>query len=228
MKIKVTPTDQEMLLATCNGLPPVEEWDRTETIKQGQHFIAVHQHFQDLKKALAAYFSGEANPIGKDDVKRKRLIEGEVAYYLGVYDLFWFGWSEIEAEVSQTYPRSWFPSSPGEALTTILELDCEAMLSAARGNQVNVRESKTLLSGSLPDPAMFHGLENKRALRTIEYADSVRSRNESGSFLNFCQLATQKRLRGNPTLRSKLKAFKCLQSKRFDRFRKLAHRIKGA
>jgi hypothetical protein len=231
-----TELDRGRILNTLNGLPPVSAF-LNATSDQETHLRAVREYFQDLKQALTAYFAGQPNPVGRDDVKRKRLIEQEVSYYLDIYNLFWFGWTEIQSEVSRhwelvqqsDYKFQAFPDTPGEALTLILELDCDAMTHVCvAGGKVSSYESYNLLQG-LPDPSLAKGSQKKRVDRTVHYADEVLERSESGFFLLFCQNAVKKRLRGNPTLQTQLKRFRATQSKRLSGIRRMlkTEKIRG-
>lgn len=225
------PNDlQKKVLTALAGLPPIDAYLMARSPEQQEDLRAIAWHFADVRMALAAYFSGEKNPIPDAERKRKLFVEREVDYYLAAYNLFWFGWSEIEAEVGQKLqPGQWFPASPGDALVFLLEMDCETMLTPIlEGRDVNVWESKKLLAGGIPNPEEFSGLAQKRAKRTAEYASEVRERATPSCFLWFCTTAVQKRLRGNEKLKTILKRFKSLQRKRFEERRKLLTGVKGS
>jgi hypothetical protein len=231
-----TESDRVLILNTLGGLPPVSAY-LNATPDQETYLRSVQEHFQDLKQALTAYFAGKPNPIGSDDAKRKKIIDQEVSYYLDIYNLFWFGWAEIQSEVSRhwglvqqsDYKFQAFPDTPGEALVMLLELDCDAMTHACVSDgKVSSHESYNLLQG-LPDPALAKGSQKKRVDRTVHYADEVLERSKSGFFLVFCQNAVKKRLRGNPTLQTQLKRFRATQSKRLSGIRRMlkTEKIRG-
>lgn len=227
-----TEADKTLILKTVDGLPPMATfWDATPD--QRTHLRIIKEHFQDLKQALNAYFTGQQNPVGKDDPKRKKFIDQEVRYYLRVYELFWFGWAEIESEVVRRKQSDasfeCFPNSPGEALAFFFELDCEAMAHVAfAGGSISAHESYILLDG-IPDGSFAKGSQKKRVDRTLRYANQVQEHSDSDSFINFCRSAVKKRLRGNSALRTTLKDFDTANSKRFKEIRRMlkAESIQG-
>lgn len=219
------PENPISALAILDGLPPIETWGRAEG-DQVQELRVIREHFSELKSAFQAYFSGAENPI--ENPKLKAFIDGELEHYLSFYNLCWFGWGAIKAEATKLDAEG-FPKAPGEALMLLLELDCAAMCAPIlEGHRRNVRESRAVLVGGLPDLANSSGLDKKRADRTQRYATEVDARaTGNGQFIEFCLNAVKKRTRGNPQLKRLTKAFQASQKRRFGAIARLLSGVKG-
>lgn len=111
----------------------------------------------------------------------------------------------------------------------LLELDCAAMCAPIlEGHRRNVRESRALLVGGLPDLNGLAGLNKKRADRTLTYAAEVEARaTGNGQLTEFCLNAVKKRTRGNPQLKRLTKAFQSSQKRRFGAIARLLSGVKG-
>ncbi len=232
-KTEICPEDQRLLIEAAGNLPSVTVYLNIASSEQASKIGLVQEHFQDIKLALQAYFSGQPNPIGTGDRKRQQFIEGEVDYYLSIYNLFWFGWCEIQAKATQQLfsqaDQTIFPKTPGEALALILAGDCDSMCDLILNNaKVNVRESKSVLKSGRPNLGEYSGLDLKRAERTNKYCDLLTNRMSlSGELISFSQDAIKKRLRGNPRLNRKLQDFKAVQKRHFSDRRKMLVGVKG-
>ncbi|MEP1080243.1 hypothetical protein NDI52_33310 [Leptolyngbya sp. PL-A3] len=213
------------ILATLDGLPPVEVWEQAKG-DQFWELRGIREHFLELKLAFQAYFAGEENPV--EDPKQKAFIAGELQHYLSFYNLCWFGWDAIKAESAKLNTES-FPRSPGEALMMLLEFDCDAMCEPIlAGHRRNVRESRAILTGGLPNLDNSNGLDKKRVARTLAYAAEVEIRGVgNGQFTEFCLEAVKKRTRGNPQLKRITKSFQVSQKRRFGAIAKLLTGVKG-
>jgi hypothetical protein len=227
---------QQNLLSVLDRLPPAVLFLHGLSPKQREGLDTAREHFSDLKLVLKAYFMGKENPISPAQASRKRFMEDELRYYRAIYDLLWFGWSEIKAEV-QNQPESWdwFPEDPGSALMFIFSHDCDAMTGPIINNQpINVRESKRILMEKKTSPQkgsvsyQQRAEHHKRLVRSKKYEQEVLERvSVSGLFLEFCSCAVRKRLRGKSQLRRELNQFKVLQKQHFERIRKLLEGRKG-
>ena len=83
------PDDQSDLLQFIGGLPPVEMAGDATTEDQRQNVKTLLIHYQLLKDSLEAYFSGQKSPI--EDRQLRASVEADLKFYLGFYDLVWFG-----------------------------------------------------------------------------------------------------------------------------------------
>jgi hypothetical protein len=207
-----TQTEKVCTLNLLAELPPDWQLEAPMTNAQRERVLMVKEEFTDLAAALDAYFNGLPNPFA-DDPLRRRIVETLMQYYLSFYNLAWYGWSEVVAEVKRTFdPEAIadFPSSPGELLRFVLRESCRHQVETILSDvAINVRESKTLLKGDLPDRATLKGPEAKRLDRTLAYATEVTERLSTSALMaQFVKQATKKRLRGNSTLREMLTRYK--------------------
>ncbi|MBW4465073.1 MAG: hypothetical protein KME07_06490 [Pegethrix bostrychoides GSE-TBD4-15B] len=225
------PDEQIATLAVLKDLPPDHQLQQVMTPQQAERMAHVKGHHVDLAAALEAYFSGRRNPFSDVHPTRRKLVESDLKYYLRFYDLVWFGWTEIQAEVKRTMDledQAVFPDSPGELLRFVLTSGCnyqvETILSGAK---VNIRESRALL-GTLPERSEVSGLAGKRLDRTLAYAHEVRERLSTDALMvEFCKVAVKKRLRGNSGLAATLKDFKTEEKRKIGTIRKLLTGVKG-
>ncbi len=208
---ELTQAERISTLALLSELPPDWQLEAPMTPAQFERVVLVKEHFTDLAEALEAYFNGLPNPFEADPLRR-RIIETEMQYFLSLYNLAWFGWSEIRAEVKRTFDptdAADFPSTPGELLNFVLHQNCAHQVEIIMsGTAINVKESKRLLKGGLPDRSLVKGPEAKRLNRTLAYATEVTERlSTSALMVQFVKQGIKKRLRANSTLREMLKRF---------------------
>jgi len=83
------PDDQSDLLQFVGGLPPIEMTGNATTGDQRENVKTLLVHYQLLKDSLEAYFSGQKSPI--EDRQLRTSVEADLKFYLGFYDLVWFG-----------------------------------------------------------------------------------------------------------------------------------------
>ncbi len=224
--LKIATTDESQqaeILKVVDGQPHITLCLQANTDAQKQTIAEIHNHFQVIKQALEAYFSGQKWTI--EDPQEKRFVEAEIDCYLSIYSLMWFGWDEIESAALAKFPdgkEMLSKLTPGEMFNFYLDLECENMLHASlKGGTVSAHESYRLLSG-LPDTSNSSGKQAKRDSRTIEYAKQAESRSSGAAeFLDFCEDAVKKRLRGNPTLKSKLAEFRSAKTRRVKFLRRI-------
>jgi len=231
-KNRFSAEDQQLLVDTAGRLPPITICLESKTPEQSEKINLIREHFLDIRAALQAFFSGKSNPVGLIDPIRRRLIEGELRYYLAAYNLFFFGWQEIQAKAALKLSKedqAVFPNSPGEALALILEGDCDSMCRIVNEDlNVNVRESKSILQSGLPNLSEYSGLNLKRAQRTVQYSEDIGNRvSLSAHLIVFCQDAVRKRLRGNLALKKELREFEAMQKRRFSEQRKMLAGVRG-
>lgn len=198
-------------LALLSELPPDWQLEATMTPAQFERIMLVKEHFTDLAEGLEAYFNRQPNPF-EDDPLRRRIVESQMAYYLSFYDVAWFGWPEIRAEVRRSFDpadAADFPGTPGELLRYLLHQNCAHQVETIMtGAAINIKESKRLLKGGLPAPSSVKGAEAKRLNRTLTYATEVTERlSTSALMVQFVKQGIKKRLRANSTLREMLKRF---------------------
>ncbi|MFM7448545.1 MAG: hypothetical protein ACKO24_08105 [Leptolyngbyaceae cyanobacterium] len=212
---------QIQLLQTLEGLPPVSAIGKVPT----STLTTIHDHFQDLRVMLSAYFSGSEDPIqGSRPVTVSRLLREDLDFYLKTYNFLWFCWREIKAELRNQEIEC---SSPGDALAAILQWECESQLEASRHN-ISIREAKAILGG-ISKGSSRSGTAKKRQERTNQYRQEVFDRvNGAELFLKVCKQGVKKQLRGNSMARSRLLEFEAAEKQRFKNRKQQLVGVKGS
>jgi len=248
------PDDQNDLLQFVGGLPPIEMIGSATTDDQRESVKALFLHYQLLKDSLEAYFAGQKSPI--EDRQLRASVEADMEFYLAFYNLVWFGWREIEAEVQSSELGDLFLyEQPGDVLKGLLFWECfrvwqvtmdkyfspnkremmalldgEKILPEQRNRTFCEEEKKfheteivgAILNGEEPLPKWKAALVSKRLKRTLEYGvETLGDGGVAPKLAALCEFAINKRLRGNPTLRKKLKEYREAKKNRSKATKKL-------
>jgi len=142
------PADQNDLLQFVGSLPPIWMIEAAKTDYQRESVNALWGHFQLLRVSLEAYFSGQENPI--EDSQIRASVEADMRLYLAFYNLVWFGWREIKAEVQSSELGDVFPyQQPADVLKGLLQWECFRGWQVITGKSFapNKRETMALLDG---------------------------------------------------------------------------------
>jgi hypothetical protein len=180
-------------------LGEVEGAEKEERLKNAAALYAKYQH---LAMALDAYFQMTQNPIKERQLKLST--EADLLFYLAFYHLIWFGWDDIQAEISNRGLADVYPyKEPGDMLEAFFLMECH------RGFEVicnktfceNKREAMNLFKGkALLVPSKNEQAE-KRRMRTLEYGNVTLGIGSPAVFLaSVCEDGVRKRLKGNPSL----------------------------
>jgi hypothetical protein len=220
--LEQNPDDQKDLLQFVGSLPPIWMIEAAKTDDQKESVSALWGHFQHLRVSLAAYFSGQKNPI--EDPQIRASVEADMRHYLAFYNLVWYGWREIESEVQSSELGDAFPyQQPGDVLKGLLQWECIRGWQVITGKSFvpNNRETMALMDGKvLLKPKT--GQAEKRRERTLEYGrETFGDGGVAPKLAALCEFAVNKRLRSNSTLREVLEDYRKAKKNRSKATKKL-------
>jgi hypothetical protein len=129
--MEISHADQNLILMTASGLPPVSWLRRCYTLDQKSHWELVRSSFQDIYKQLRCYFQGEQSPKLPNSHGYQDICTTGVARYISLYNLIFWAFQEIQS-LSESLNLT-IPKTPGFYLCRILELECEALFNQCQG-----------------------------------------------------------------------------------------------
>lgn len=117
--------EQQLVLTTVSGLPPVLWLKQCKTEDQIKHWVLVQDIYRDIYLELKAYFNGIENTNTSKPERFQKAYKAWSQQYIALYDLIFKAYPEIKKAFQKNNIA--LALQPGELLCRILELDCQAV-----------------------------------------------------------------------------------------------------
>lgn len=192
---------KQLMLATVNGLPPLECLANCQTQDQRLHWDSCRRGYRLLKEELEAYFQGRGSQIPFLPNAERRYWGAMRARYLKWYAVAQYGWAHIETGFINNCGTSLSEysgfsgvavDSPGKALIRVLEDECLLSLEQAfrpyyrfapsKYRKLNKRHKRINNGKAKPHEIKRHTSEVKQ-----EFQSATRYLAFSQTCIDFCE-----------------------------------------
>lgn len=165
---KVSPRDQNEILAVLANLPSVNWYSTKLTKDQQDYWFSVRDTYQTFATFLKAKFYGEETPEWYGDKDYLDLFEAWVNYELEFFLLIQQGWKDLKKIQSATGRRN-YPDTPRETFSLVLELECLSMFSQCFSSRVEFKPRQAYEYNNIQEKIEENDTEKQPTKSELEF-----------------------------------------------------------